>query len=462
MPLGLCYVAEFLTSAGHDVSFVDLCFARKPSREIANAVRRFSPEVVGVSIRNIDNCVGTNSRFVLEDVARTVITPLQEVFRGPIITGGSALGVSAQRILSLLNLEVAVRGDGERAMGFILERLQHGHSLSGIPGVVLRQGGHIVEDNDPERSHELDDLPWPRVYRHVNVAAYRRFHSPLQVQSKRGCSLDCSYCTYNVVEGRAYRLRDPEQIADEIADMTARTGVRHIEFVDSTFNIPLDHAKAVLRALIIRGLKLELRTMGLNPGAMDEELVDLMFRAGFRDVDLGAESGSDTTLAGLAKNFRREDLFQTGRLLRERGISAHWFLILGGPGESRETALETFATMEEVAAPWDVVGFNVGLRLYSGAPLAERVCRENPACTTDGFLSPVFYEPDGIALADLRRLASEEVAKRANFMLYDEVDLASPWSTRAVAVLFDVMRFRGPHWKALIAARKVRRFLSLS
>ena len=97
------------------------------------------------------------------------------------------------------------------------------------------------------------------------LALYKLYNTPFSIQTKRGCALACTYCTYNRIEGRAYRLRSPAAVADEIEDFVKSTGIRTVEIVDSTFNVPLDHAKAVLAEIISRSLKLRLLTMGLNP-----------------------------------------------------------------------------------------------------------------------------------------------------------------------------------------------------
>lgn len=337
IPFGLGCVAAAAEGAGYEVRVLDLCFSKRPDADIRKAIEEFRPEVVGVSIRNIDNSAGFNTRFLLEDVRKDVIKSLKREFSGPIVIGGPAVGISAPEMLEYLDLELAVRGDGEIAVVELLRRLETGRELSGTPGLVRRIDGEIVEESAPAVSGCLDDLGFSRVYDHIDLTPYKAFNSPLQVQTKRGCALSCSYCTYNRIEGRRWRLRDPEKVADDIEKLVGKTGITHVEFTDSTFNLPLGHCKQVLKALVAKRLKLELRTMGLNPGAVDGELVDLMKAAGFRDVDLGAESLCDATLEGLGKRFRKESVLRAADLLHTRGIPVMWYLLVGGPGETGET-----------------------------------------------------------------------------------------------------------------------------
>jgi histone acetyltransferase (RNA polymerase elongator complex component) len=75
--------------------------------------------------------------------------------------------------------------------------------------------------------------------------------------------------------------------------------------------------------------------MGLSPGAVDEELLDLMKLAGFNEVDIGAESICDSILESLAKDFKREDIINTVNLLKKKKISVTWFIMLDALAETR-------------------------------------------------------------------------------------------------------------------------------
>lgn len=121
IPFGACCVAESVRQNGHEVMVSDLCFSSDTVNDIYNAVNLFKPEVVGVSIRNIDDCVALGTKFLLADVKNRVIEPLKKIFSGPIIVGGPAVGISAREILEFLELSYAVHGDGEKTVTMFLE-----------------------------------------------------------------------------------------------------------------------------------------------------------------------------------------------------------------------------------------------------------------------------------------------------------------------------------------------------
>src|SRR5664279_2321934 len=277
MPLGLCYIATILEANGsHNVCFLDLCFSLNCEKDIQRSVRNFVPDVIGISIRNIDDTGGYNIHFLLEDVKNDVVVYCKKEFSGPIVIGGPSVGISGKEMLGYFDLEYAVCGDGETVMSEFVNRIENQQPPDGLKGLIIRREKMVIQDNEPSRIQDLDSLPFPNLPRYLNLDQYRRFGSPLLVQTKRGCSFKCSYCTYNQIEGKEYRLRNPALIADEIESLVKQTGIRHIEFADSVFNVPLSHAKSVLKAGINKKLDLKLHTMGLTPAAVDEELLDLM------------------------------------------------------------------------------------------------------------------------------------------------------------------------------------------
>jgi hypothetical protein len=200
--------------------------------------------------------------------------------------------------------------------------------------------------------------------------------------------------------------------------------------------------------------------MGINPAAVDEELVDLMVQAGFGGVDVGAESMSEITLAGLGKTYGKEAIRRTADLLHSRGIPVHWFLLVGGPGETPETLRETLETAAEIAGEWDLVDVGVGVRVYNGSMIAKRL-QEGGARSGDEFFTPVVYEPEGASVETLKRLTKEWALGRTNCFMYDE-DQTVPLSTiRMATAILGKLAPRQPVWRTFIAHRKIQRLLGV-
>ena len=463
IPFGLCYIATVLeTTENHNVCFLDLCFSLNCEKDIRKAVRNFIPDVIGISIRNIDDTGGYNIHFLLEDVKYDVIDHCRKEFSGPIVIGGPSVGISGREMLEYFDLEYAIRGDGETVMPEFVKRIENRQPLEGLKGLIIRRENTIIQDNEPLRVQDLDSLPFPKPIRYLDLDQYRRFGSPLQIQTKRGCSFRCSYCTYNKIEGKQYRLRNPKLIADEIEILVKETGINHVEFTDSIFNMPLSHAKEVLRKVIMKNLDIRLHTMGLSPAAVDEELLDLMKSAGFNEVDIGAESTCDEILESLAKDFKRADVINTANLLKKKKIPVTWFIMLGAMAETQDTVLETLNTIGRVASKWDLVFVSTGVRVYNGAPIADEIMKYDEHATSDNFLHPVKIEPAKICLEDIHLIAKHFSFRFPNFYFYEKEHITPGWILIIGNFLLKVFHSRQPVWRLLIFLKRTEWILGIS
>ena len=462
IPFGLSCVVASLEQAGYDVSVLDLCFSKNCAIDIKKRLSEYQPDIIGISIRNIDNSVGYNTLFLIENTKNEIVRPCKDWFKGPIVIGGPSVGISGAEMLSYLELDYAIRGDGEDAMVEFVKRYEDRAPFLGMQGLVIRETGKIIQDNPPKLVKDINEIPYVNPGRYINLKPYRKYDSPLQIQTKRGCALHCTYCTYNRIEGPDYRLKDPEIVANHIERLVKETGINHIEFTDSTFNIPLSHCKNILRSLLKKNLNLKLRTMGLNPGAIDEELVGLMAEVGFKDVDLGAESGSDVTLKSLGKNYTKAEVIRAGKLLQKKQIPITWYLLVGAPGESEETLKETFDTINQAASNWDLINFGIGIRVYNGSPLAQTMLSDTPACTRDNFLTPLHYSPDSLTLDEIKMKTKLTSFNHPNYFMYDE-DENTPLALLAIGTfILRIIAPRQPIWRLHIILKKLQKLTGLS
>ncbi|MHB8835505.1 MAG: B12-binding domain-containing radical SAM protein [Candidatus Methylomirabilia bacterium] len=456
IPLGVCAVASAVEAAGHQTEVLDLCFSALPARSVRRAISRFRPDIVGITIRNIDTGSGYRPEFLIGEIRSEVIEPCKSVFDGPIVIGGAAAGINGPELLDYFDLPYAIQGDGEAAMIEFAARHGAGQPLSGMPGLVIRNPDGSTETNPPAFVDDLDRLPTSDPHRHLNLAPYRIYSSPLQVQTKRGCALACSYCTYNRLEGNVYRLRDPEAVAEELERAVRATGIRDVEIVDSTFNLPLDHAKAVLRSVVARNLRLRVSAMGMNPKYVDAELVELMRRSGFVEACFGIEAGSDPMLRSLGKNFTVADILRARQALRGTGIPVMWFLLLGAPGETRETIAETFRTVDRVAGPLDMVNIGVGIRVYKGAPIAGLWNQEHPG-VLENFFEPLSYAPRGLGIDEIMELAAAATGTRPRYFMYG----AGAHIPLPVRLVVRALFPRQPIWRFYVLSRAVAKYAGL-
>jgi len=382
MPLGLGLVAEATRHAGHEVEFLDLMFEAEPRIALRRSINMFQPEVIGISIRNIDDQNMENPRFLLEKV-RPVIDECRANSSAPIVLGGAGYSIFPDETLAYLRADIGVCGDGETAFPALLARIQQGDNLSTVPGVHVQNqrisaGGTF--------SAELDMLPLPEENTWAS-ADPRQVDIWVPIQSRRGCSNDCSYCSTSRIQGRAIRLRSPRLIVDHMERMT-HAGFTKFYFVDNSFNIPEPHALELCRLITTFKLNVKWRCI-LYPQRVSAKLVQAMKEAGCVEVALGFESGCKRILREMNKHFVPEDVSRVAAMLGNHGIRRMGFLLLGGPGETHESVEESLAFADSLKL--EGLKITVGIRIYPDTPLAKRALEDGVITSDQNLLFPCFY-----------------------------------------------------------------------
>ena len=342
-PLGILYLTEVLRREKHEVRMVDLCTSYDIASTIKKAFSEFSPDVIGASIRNIDNLSYPGIISYLTDIKKT-IDSLHEQSQAPVILGGSAFSIFPEKLLKHLNCNIGVIGAGENALPELLRSIELGKKdFSNIDNVIWVKEGklHTNRVTHEENSNYVVDRDL------VDNKFYSASGGMGNIQTKRGCQFSCSYCTYPILEGKKYRLRDPEIVADEIEQAHKKYNINHFFFVDNIFNFPADHAEDICRSIIKKKLTAKWSCFA-NPLNMTEDLLKLMKKSGCENIEFGTDALSAKVLSQLGKSFTLDDVFKTSKLCKESGIKYAHYVMFGGPGETIETLQEAFDNIERL------------------------------------------------------------------------------------------------------------------
>ncbi len=430
-PIGLAFVAAPLKAAGHDLEALDLCFETEPEAAIASALDSFSPDVVVLSLRNIDN--------VTWPVCRSYLAGVREIValcgtRAPVVVGGSGFSLMPREILALLGADFGVAGEGEEVLPLLLGRIERGEGAAGLPGVVTRG----VDGFLPPLPVEGIGTPDRDLF---DVARYQREGGMANVQTKRGCPFSCIYCTYPLLEGSSVRLRPVGDIIAEIRFLKDQCGVSYLYFVDDIFNYPVEFASALCRAMTSEGLDINWSAF-INPAFISPLLLDEMLAAGCDAVEYGTESGSPALLHNLGKGFTVDDVRAASLLCRKHGVDFAHYILFGGPGETRETVLESFTLMDELE-PTAVIAMT-GIRIYPGTPLHGTALDEGVIHAGTNLLEPVFYLSPAVR-DELATLVACEAVKRKNWVVPGlEVNISD-----AMLEALRLFPVKGPLWKLM-------------
>lgn len=452
VPLGVCCVASAVEAAGHEVRVLDLCFERRPESAAASAAAQWAPDVVGLSVRNLDNCDFSSPRSYLPEV-RAVADACRRATRARIVVGGPAVSHAPASMLDMLEADAAVVGEGEQSFPALLEALENGTPLNAVPGVVVA-GDH--ETSPAPLIDPLDALPDPRPRRWLDLRRYARYGAAMPVQTKRGCELRCEYCCYPALEGSRWRLRDPQWVARQAAE-AAESGLPLVEFVDSVYGLPVDHAAACCRAISRVAERPPLATLDLNPAACVPDLIDAMNSAGFTAVGISAESASDAILLSLGKNYTSQHLYRAAEEVRRLDARRIWMLLVGAPGETESTLAETVRFIESLPL-CDLVMVSQGIRVLPGAPIHRKLVARGEIDAEDDLARPVFYHSPHVSPRRAREIIAGARFPAANFAaLADGMHPMAPLAQRLAAAI----GARPPYWRHLPLLNRARRLLRL-
>ena len=154
-PLGLDYLAQALEAQGWAVDLLDLCLVEAVEAALEDYFAQHSPDAVGITIRNTDDCYWLSQDFLLPHY-RDLVSQVKAHTRAPVIVGGVGFSVMPEGVLGFCGADLGIAGEGERALPELLSRLEEGRSYCDIPGLVYRAEGFITR-NAPNYL-DLDEL----------------------------------------------------------------------------------------------------------------------------------------------------------------------------------------------------------------------------------------------------------------------------------------------------------------
>ena len=265
------------------------------------------------------------------------------------VLGGYHATVAYEEILrsdDMQYLDFIVRGEGEVAFRRLTEAIYHGSGCENIPGVSFRKVGRIIQ-NPPGELLNLDEIKIPdRNARVIRKRSFKIFQYRCDVvETSRGCTFTCNYCTITKMYGRSYRPFSIDRILRDIQDAKDH-GAQAIFFTDDNIVLNKTHFEELCNGIIERGLNdIKYLTQASVQGfSRNMYLTRLMKEAGFKWVFLGIESDSDESL----KFFKKDNQFETSeteavvRSLQENDVFVFGGFIVGNPSDSRESLWRTY------------------------------------------------------------------------------------------------------------------------
>lgn len=440
-PLGLAYIAKALREAGHPIEVMDLCFSQEVPADLKSRLHRFQPDLIGISVRNLDNLTYPTSLSYLEGVEE-VIGICRQFASSRLVIGGSGYSLAPKELFQHFDVDFGIVGEGEEVFLQLVKHLEQGDPISPSPHLLIKgkpfppllEGARVFPVQRPDRTS-------------FETRRYLEEGGMGNVQTKRGCPFSCIYCTYPLLEGKKVRLRKTEEVVDEIQRL-AEEGVDYIYFVDDIFNYPPADAEALCREMVRKKIAVKWSAF-VNPSFLNETLLHWMREAGCDGIEFGTDSGSPRMLKSYKKSFTQEDVIQSSRICSKLKVNQCHYLLFGGPGEDEETIEESFHLMDQLD-PTAVIAM-LGIRIYPGTEL-ERIALSQGVIRQDSrLIYPHFYISPKLE-GKLNKIIQEKALERKRWIVPGlEINI-----TKNLMEQIRRFRIRGPLWELVGRMKRPR------
>ncbi len=339
-PLNLMFLAAIAERQGHEAVIIDAEVERLTSQDLVGMVRNIDPDLIGLTLY-------TPFFHVNVELARVLRAEGNET---PIAVGGPHVTIEEEGALEP-EFDYGFVGQAEESWPAFLDAFGNGKDISGIEGLLYRDNGGIRKTGRPRSSRSTDGDPYPldrlgMPARHlVKNELYRMgtLHGRFPVTPllmSRGCPWRCIFCASEKLQTTNVALRSPGAIVDEMKAANAQYGVTHFFVVDDVMTLHRDHVEALCGLLETEGLGITFEG-STRANLVDKALIERMAECGLVRLSFGLETVDSDMRDTMKKKVPLKYYEQANRLCHEHGIEALNSVMIGLPGETRETVGKT-------------------------------------------------------------------------------------------------------------------------
>ena len=360
IPLGIGYLAAILEKNGYDVNVIDCQALKLTLNEVENELYKRQPDIVGLTSTTLTYKPALEIIKVAKKALPNCLT----------VIGGSHVTFWDDKALQECpQLDIVVRKEGENTLLELMQKLEAGKSFGDVLGITYRKDGNIVKNADRPYIENLDDLPFPAVHL-FPIEQFNKYGNIIfPVMTSRGCTFWCEFCTAVRMFGRKYRMRNPKKVVDELEFLYKKYGEKQYTFYDDAFTVDQARTEEICNEILRRGLKIKW-DCETRLDMVTKELLQKMKEAGCIAVWYGVESGSQKVRDAMRKGISTQQTLNTFKWTKEAGLIAVASIILGFPGETKETAWESVKLLEKLNP--DEIGIYIATP-YPGTPMYDHV-----------------------------------------------------------------------------------------
>lgn len=365
-PLNLAYLAAVAEKEGHEVRIIDGQVEDMSLRKMIEHTAAFNPDIIGITAT-------TPFYHIATDLARGLKEANSKI---PIVIGGPHITLVKDEAFSPF-FDYAFIGESEKSWPMFLERYQNGEDISSVKGILFRDNGQVKFTGAADPIDDMDFIPLPA--RHLlkmdkyKIGTLHGTKNFTSIMFSRGCPFKCIFCSNNIFGGRV-RRRSVRSVVDEIKSVVSEFNIRHFSFADD--NLTLDRHYILEMCNLIDKEELSITFEGsTRANLVDEELISRLARIGLIRISFGLETVDPEIRRIIKKEVPLESYTAAYRLTNKYGIETLDSVMLGLPGETRETIKKTLSYLRHARgihqASFSIATPYPGTELYEMAKKGE-------------------------------------------------------------------------------------------
>lgn len=426
--LGLAYLAAVSERRGDEVVIFD---ADVEKQTVGDFMQEFRPHLVGI----------TANTPQVKQAWRTA-KAIKEVYDCPVVLGGPHVSVLPEESCEKPYVDIVVRGEGEDAWIDISNRLEayladhaeyhteaflhtENEIFDDCLGLTYKTSdGRIHNNPDREAIADLDSLPWP-AYHLFKMENYTNLQPAtdhvdgarsFSIMTSRGCPYRCTFCSQSIMPIK-WRSRSAESVLAEWRHLVEDLGAEEIGVLDDSANIRVKRLQEIAHLLIENKLNHVpwIFVNGIRANLASKELLGLLKEAGLHRTAFGVETGDEEILLSIDKKVDHDTIRQAFKNAKEVGLETIAFMIIGLPGETRETMQKTI----DFAIELDPLIANFSMMTpYPGTKVYEIVKRQGRFLINDWEDYVFFQQAARYEMGDMTAELVEEMYRKAYRQFY--------------------------------------------
>jgi radical SAM superfamily enzyme YgiQ (UPF0313 family) len=356
-PLSILYLSSYLReflNKNIEIKILDLAVKNREKKELLSEIEKEKPEFIGITTTTLTACWTKDFIEKIKKISPSTIT----------VVGGPHPTVLPSYFE---NSDFVVQGEGERAIYEIINN--------------KKKEKYIRE----EQIRNLDEIPYPS-YDLIDISSYTySYPHPTKnelycrIITSRGCPFNCSFCQSPLIWGRKVRYRSVENVLGEIELLVKKYNVSFIFFSDDTFVLNKERVRKLCEEIIRRKIEIFWGCL-TRANNIDFSLLQIMKKAGCREVQIGVESGDEEVLKSINKNITLKEIEEAFKILKKVGINTKGFFILGHPKDTPKTIKKTINFALKLSPTY---AFFSIFTPYPGLPVYEEYKRKGYLKTED-------------------------------------------------------------------------------